>query len=143
MDALRIRRPLAVLAIAVAISMGLRSAAAVARDAVVQYVYAEVGRLIAVVDQQGNIALCTYDASGNVLRIDRVDADEIPGPLGIALVRPRRGKVGTVVDIFGLDIRAILRPPGRAAVDARGLVGALPSGSTSQGMVSGQISGGS
>lgn len=62
MDALRIRRPLAVLAIAVAISIGLRSAAAVAQDAVVLYVYDEV-----------------------------------------------------------------------AAVDARGLVGALPSGSTSQG----------
>ena len=65
------------------------------------YVYDDLSRLIAVVDEQGNAATYTYDAVGNILRIDRFDAAQQPGPVRITLVTPTTGKVGTQVQIFG------------------------------------------
>src|SRR3989442_15495953 len=65
------------------------------------YVYDDLSRLIAVVDEQGNAATYTYDAVGNILRIDRFDAAQQPGPVRITLVTPTAGKAGTQVQIFG------------------------------------------
>src|SRR5206468_7629724 len=65
------------------------------------YVYDDLNRLIGVIDQQGNAATYTYDAVGNILRIDRFDAAQQPGPVRITLVTPTAGKVGTQVQIFG------------------------------------------
>src|SRR2546428_4331517 len=65
------------------------------------YVYDDLSRLIAVVDEQGNAATYTYDAVGNILRIARFDAAQQPGPVRITLVPPTAGKVGTQVQIFG------------------------------------------
>src|SRR5438445_9141839 len=65
------------------------------------YVYDDLSRLVAVVDAQGNAATYTYDAVGNILRIDRFDAAQQPGPVPITLVTPTAGKVGTRVQIFG------------------------------------------
>jgi YD repeat-containing protein len=67
----------------------------------IQYAYDELGRLIAVVDQNGNIGVYNYDAVGNLLSIQRVDGTVIPGAVGITLVVPAKGKVGTTVRIFG------------------------------------------
>ena len=70
------------------------------------YVYDDVNRLNAVVDAQGNVAIYTYDAVGNILRIDRSNASAIPGPVGITFVSPNQGRVDTVVQIFGKGFSA-------------------------------------
>jgi len=48
----------------------------------VYYVYDDLNRLVAVVDQQGNAATYTYDAVGNILKIDRFDETGLPGSQG-------------------------------------------------------------
>ena len=71
------------------------------QQAAIYYVYDQLNRLTAVIDQQGSVATYTYDAVGNILAIERFDGIGIPGPVGITLVSPGRGKVGTPVQIFG------------------------------------------
>ncbi|MGH7279064.1 MAG: IPT/TIG domain-containing protein [Candidatus Rokuibacteriota bacterium] len=78
-----------------------------AQSPAIHYIYDELNRLVGVIDQQGNAATYTYDAVGNLLRIDRLDADQIPGPVAITLVAPDRGKAGTVVEIFGKGFSAV------------------------------------
>lgn len=68
---------------------------------VIQYVYDPLGRLIAVIDQQGNLASYVYDAVGNILAIQRVDSSGIPGAVAIFLVLPNSGTAGTTVTIIG------------------------------------------
>jgi len=70
------------------------------------YVYDDLNRLIGVIDQQGNAATYTYDATGNLLRVDRFDAAQQRGPVRITLVTPTAGKVGTQVQIFGTGFSA-------------------------------------
>jgi YD repeat-containing protein len=67
--------------------------------AAVRYVYDDANRLTAVVDQDGNVAQYVYDAVGNLLRLDRVDAPA--SAVAITLVSPNRGRVGRAVEIFG------------------------------------------
>jgi YD repeat-containing protein len=80
-----------------AIGVGIASA----QQPAVLYVYDDLSRLVGVIDQDGNVATYTYDAVGNILRIDRFDGTGVPGPVAITLVTPARGKVGTAVQIFG------------------------------------------
>lgn len=63
------------------------------------YLYDELGRLAAEVDDQGNAAVYTYDAVGNLLSISRSDA--APTGLSITLFNPQRGPEGEEVTIFG------------------------------------------
>jgi YD repeat-containing protein len=80
---------------------------ALAQPPSIFYVYDDLNRLIAVIDAQGNAATYTYDASGNLLRVDRFDASQQPpGPVRITLVTPSKGKVGTPVQIFGTGFSA-------------------------------------
>src|SRR2546428_6063157 len=72
----------------------------------VQYVYDVLGRLVAVVDQDGNAASYAYDAVGNLLAVERVNAADLPGPIGITLVSPNKGQVGATVRIFGKGFSA-------------------------------------
>ena len=78
-----------------------RPASAQATQSSIFYVYDDLSRLIAVVDQQGNAATYTYDAVGNILQVERFDAAQQPGPLRITLMAPSKGKVGTQVQVFG------------------------------------------
>ena len=71
-----------------------------AQSPAIQYAYDELGRLVAVVDQQGNAAIYVYDAVGNMLLIRRFDAATLPG-VAITAVVPDKGKAGTVVSILG------------------------------------------
>ena len=73
---------------------------AAAQPSAIQYAYDELGRLQAVVDQQGSAAIYVYDAVGNVLAIERVEAATLPG-VAITAVVPDKGKAGTVVSILG------------------------------------------
>jgi YD repeat-containing protein len=74
----------------------------------VYYVYDELNRLIAVVDQQGDAATYTYDAVGNILRIDRFDATGLPGGVAISLFTPSAGAVGATVQVFGRGFGATI-----------------------------------
>jgi YD repeat-containing protein len=65
----------------------------------IRYVYDDLGRLIAVIDQQGRTAIYEYDAVGNILAIRRPDTT---GPVAITFFNPKRGPVGTRVEIFGV-----------------------------------------
>jgi YD repeat-containing protein len=65
------------------------------------YVYDELNRLVAVVDQQGNAATYTYDAVGNILRVDRFGSTGAPGGVAISLFTPGAGGAGATVQIFG------------------------------------------
>jgi YD repeat-containing protein len=73
---------------------------AAAQSPAIQYAYDELGRLVAVVDQQGSAAVYVYDSVGNVLSIQRFDAATLPG-VAITAVVPDKGKAGTVVSILG------------------------------------------
>lgn len=69
-----------------------------------QYFYDELGRLVGVVDGQGNAAVYNYDAVGNLLSIDRFTAGATG--IGIFLLAPSSGLVGTNVDIRGFGFSA-------------------------------------
>jgi YD repeat-containing protein len=67
----------------------------------IEYAYDERGRLVVVADQQGNVAVYVYDAVGNIVAIRRIDSADLPGAVAIGVVTPGRGRVGTIVSIFG------------------------------------------
>ena len=105
----------------------------------VYYVYDELNRLIAVVDQQGDAATYTYDAVGNILRIDRFDATGLPGSVAISLFTPSAGAVGATVQVFGRGFGATIaqnslvfngRPTTITAAAPNRLVAIVPAGAT-------------
>jgi len=69
----------------------------------IRYVYDELGRLIAVMDEQGRTAIYEYDEVGNILAIRRSDAT---GPVAITFFNPTKGPIGTRVEIFGIGFSA-------------------------------------
>jgi len=72
-----------------------------AEPASVFYVYDVLNRLIAVVDQDGNAATYTYDAVGNIVRIERFETSGAPGAVAISMFAPPAGVIGTPVEVFG------------------------------------------
>ncbi len=79
---------------------------AYAQAASIYYVYDNLGRLGAVVDQQGNVATYSYDAVGNILGIGRVNVADLPGAVGISLFSPSAGRVAATIEIFGKGFSA-------------------------------------
>jgi YD repeat-containing protein len=65
------------------------------------YVYDDLNRLSAVVTQQGDVAAYTYDAVGNILKIERFDVSGTAGAIAISYFAPSAGRAGTVVQVFG------------------------------------------
>lgn len=74
----------------------------------IHYVYDELNRLVGVVDQEGNVATYTYDAVGNLLHIERIEAGQLPGPVAITFVSPDSGKADTQVEIFGRGFSTVV-----------------------------------
>jgi YD repeat-containing protein len=74
-------------------------ASAGAQPPSIHYVYDALNRLSAVVDQHGLAATYTYDAVGNILRIDRFEPPA--GAVAISLFTPGAGITGTTVHVFG------------------------------------------
>jgi trimeric autotransporter adhesin len=66
----------------------------------VRYFYDDLGRLIRVIDQNGNLANYNYDAVGNLLSITR---STVPTNNGLAILSfsPQKGSVGQVVILQG------------------------------------------
>jgi len=105
----------------------------------VYYVYDELNRLVAVVDQQGDAATYTYDAVGNILRIDRFDATGLAGGVAISLFAPSAGAVGATVQVFGKGFGPTItqnsllfngRPSTITAAAPNRLVATVPAGAT-------------
>jgi YD repeat-containing protein len=105
----------------------------------IYYVYDALNRLVAVVDQQGNAATYTYDAVGNILRVDRFDASRPPGGVTISFFTPGAGAVGAAVQIFGRGFGASIaqnsvsfdgHPAEVIAAAPNRLVAKVPSGAT-------------
>lgn len=90
----------------VAFPVGQRTATAQSPSPSIIYLYDDLNRLVGVVDQQGNAATYTYDAVGNILKIERFDTVSLPGKVAITLVSPGKGKVGAEVQIFGKGFSA-------------------------------------
>ncbi len=88
------------LILALLLTVGL-ALCAQAQQPVIHYVYDDLGRLVGVVDQEGNAATYTYDAVGNILAIGRHNVADTVGPVAITLVSPNKGRIGTAVSIFG------------------------------------------
>lgn len=92
--------------IAVVLLAGVLCMPAVPHADQAQYFYDWLGRLVAVVDGAGNVAVYVYDEVGNLLRIDR-PAQGAGQQIGIFLVTPTRGLVpasgnpGATVQIQG------------------------------------------
>lgn len=85
-------RPFAwVLALVLAIS------AWAAHAATIQYVYDELGRLVAEIDPAGGATQYIYDAAGNLLSVTRSSSTQA----SIVSFTPTHGKVGDSVTIFG------------------------------------------
>jgi YD repeat-containing protein len=98
----------------------LSIAVAAAQTPGIQYAYDALGRLVALVDRESNVAVYRYDAAGNLLAIERIDGAALPGPVAIAALVPEQGKPGTVVSILGKGFG----PAGQDAVAFNG-VGAV------------------
>jgi YD repeat-containing protein len=111
-------------------------APASAQTGPVHYVYDRLSRLVGVVDPQGHAATYSYDAVGNLLEIERIDA---LGAVAITLVAENEGPTGTTVQIFG---RGFSTTPSQNTVSFNGtgavvtdalanrLVVTVPSGAT-------------
>lgn len=103
-----------------------------------QYFYDELGRLTAVLDEQGNMAVYTYDEVGNLLSIQRFTAGATG--IGIFLVAPNSARVGTNVTIqgFGFDptpannqVKFNGTPATVVSATATSIVATVPTGATS------------
>ena len=103
----------------------------------IHYVYDALNRLTVVVDQQGQAATYTYDAVGNVLKVDRVDPPA--GAVAISLFTPGVGATGSAVQIFGkgfssMATQNVVAFNGAAATVTAAavnrLVATIPSGAT-------------
>lgn len=102
-----------------------------------QYFYDELGRLVGVVDGNGDVAVYNYDAVGNLLSIERFGTGSTG--IGIFLLAPGSAVVGTDVEIGGFGFSAT---PTDNQVDFNGtaatvvsaepakLVATVPSGAT-------------
>jgi YD repeat-containing protein len=104
-------------------------AVASAQPPAVQYAYDQLGRLVAVVDQDGNAAIYSYDAVGNMLSIQRVDAATLPGRVAITAIVPGKGKAGTTVSVLG---KGFSLNAGENVVSFNGVVAAVTHASASR-----------
>jgi len=63
----------------------------------ISYVYDQLGRLSAAIDQAGNVAVYSYDAVGNILSISRGSAQQ----LSVLTFSPSSAAVGSTITIYG------------------------------------------
>lgn len=81
----------------VAVAGGATTTANFRLEEAINYVYDELGRLISVINKDGNAATYSYDAVGNLLSISR----QVPTTVSIIQFSPSGGAVGSTVTIYG------------------------------------------
>ena len=91
----------------------------------IQYLYDDLGRLIAVVDPGGDTAVYHYDAVGNVLSIAR----HVSSQVSIVSFSPGSGPIATPVTIFGTGFSATMA---QDTVTFNGTTATIPSATTTQ-----------
>ena len=91
-----------------------------------QYFYDELGRLIGVVNGQGEAAVYNYDEVGNLLKIDRFTTTN--GSIGIFVVTPASSLVNTPIEIGGFGFTT---PPSSNQVSFNGTTATVLSGTAS------------
>ena len=90
-----------------------------------QYYYDELGRLVGVVDEQGDAAVYNYDAVGNLLSIQRFTSS---GGVGLFLIAPGSSLVNKPVEIRGVGFTT---PPSTNQVSFNGTPATVVSGTSS------------
>jgi len=111
----------------VAVVVALCASTAIAQSPI-QYVYDDLGRLIAVIDPNGDTANYHYDAVGNLLSIDRHASSQI----AIISFSPSSGPIGTTVIINGTGFSATAA---QDSVTFNGVSATVSSATTTQLMV--------
>jgi len=89
-----------------------------------QYYYDELGRLVGVVNDQGDAAVYNYDAVGNLLAIQRFTSGG--GGVGLFLVAPGSSIVNKPVEVRGFGFT---NPPSSNQVQFNGVTAPVVSGS--------------
>jgi hypothetical protein len=117
-------RPVAIRLLLAVLLVTATTAIATAQQTSIYYVYDDLTRLSAVVSQQGDVAVYAYDAVGNILKIERFNATELPGAVGISYFAPSVGREGTVVQIFGKGFSAT---PGQNSLAFNGTLAVITS----------------
>jgi YD repeat-containing protein len=80
----------------------LTLAATLTAQSPIRYVYDELGRLVGVIDTNGDAAVYQYDAVGNLLSITRTSATQV----SIIDFTPNDGPIGQTVTIYGTGFSA-------------------------------------
>jgi YD repeat-containing protein len=88
--------------LSIAFVLVMFTVAVVSTQTSIQYVYDELGRLIAVIDPNSDTATYTYDAVGNILSIGRHSSSQV----SIISFTPSAAPVGTTVTIAGTGFSA-------------------------------------
>lgn len=115
----RIRHGLVVIALLVCATFAL------AQSGPIRYVYDELGRLIGVIDQNGDAASYHYDAVGNLTGITRTSA----GAVAIFEFTPNAAAIGSSVTLYGVGFSAT---PAQNAVTINGTAATVTSASTTK-----------
>ena len=89
----------------------------------INYVYDDLGRLVATIDKDGNAATYAYDAVGNLLSISR----QVPSQVSIIQFSPGSGPVGSLVTIYGAGFSATA---GQNTVTFNGVAASVTASST-------------
>jgi YD repeat-containing protein len=113
------------LCVIVLVCVNLLALASVSAQTGITYVYDELGRLVAVIDQSGDTAKYGYDAVGNLLSISRYSSST----LSIIHFTPKQGPVGTVVTIYGTSFSST---PSQNTVTFNGVAATVTSASATQ-----------
>ncbi len=95
----------------------------------ISYVYDQLGRLTAAIDQAGNVAGYAYDAVGNILSISRGTAQQ----LSVITFSPNTGSVASTVTIYGT---AFSTTPSQNTVKFNGTTATVTSASVTSLVVS-------
>ena len=102
LDALAIRLPVIAIRELRALFLALLCFATPVAADTVQYVYDELGRLIAVVRLGGETTRYTYDEVGNIVSVSRQSSSQV----SIVAFTPERGQTGDTVTIYGTGFSA-------------------------------------
>jgi len=92
----------------------------IAHAASVQYVYDELGRLVAEVDAAGEVTVYSYDAAGNLVSVSRDSTEQI----ALIAFSPSRAKVGDEVTLYGFGF---IPDPAQNTVSFNGVAATITS----------------